>query len=161
MNSIVFMEWLEENPIPTLTRHSCIIIDMLLTTIKGYQALKRLQQLGEKLIFVPGWTRKKRMHKPELYAVAKIHKPRIKYLTDQIAEAAGHVVIRTPVRHWIFNVIEEIWAPVKDYIAVNNDTYKLAHVEKFVPDALASVSIKIWRDAVKSARKKKILLGNR
>ena len=58
------------------------------------------------------------------------------------------------VRHWIFNVTEGIWAQVKDYIAVNNDTYKLAHVEKLEPYAFASVSIKRWRDAVKSAHKK-------
>ena len=42
----------------------------------------------------------------ELYAVVKIHKHPIKYLTVQIAEAAGQVVIGTPVHHRILNVIE-------------------------------------------------------
>ena len=43
---------------------------------------------------------------------------------------------------------------MKDYIAVNNDTYKLTNVEKLVPDAFASISINRWKDSVKSARKK-------
>ena len=94
------------------------------------------------------------MLKPELYAIAHRHKPQIQYLIDQLAEAAGHIVIRTPVRHWIFNAIEEIWAQVKDYVAVHNRTFRLPDVEKLVPEAFGNVTVDNWKAAVRSARKK-------
>ena len=89
------------------------------------------------------------MLKPEVYAIAKRHKPPIQYLTDQLANSQGNIVLRTPVRYWIFNPIEMIWAQVKGYIATKNKTFKLADVEKLMPDAFDSVSLENWKSAVR------------
>ena len=53
------------------------------------------------------------MLKPEVFAIAKRHKPPIQYLTDQLANVQGPIVLQTPVRYWIFNPIEIIRAQVK------------------------------------------------
>ena len=100
------------------------------------------------------------MLKFELYAIAQRHKPQIQCLTEHLAEAAGHFVIRTPVWPLIFNAIEEIWARVKHYIAVHNHTFRLADVEKLVPEAFVTITVDSWKAAVRSERKKELLLGD-
>ena len=57
-------------------------------------------------------------------------------------------MLRTPVRYWIFNPIEMIWPQVKGYIETKNKTFKLATVEKLMPDAFGSVSLENWKSAV-------------
>ena len=89
-----------------------------------------------------------RMMKPELYSIAQRHKTQIQCLTDQLAEAASHVVIRTPVWHLIFNAIEKICVQVKDYAAMHNDTFRLADVDKLVPEEFGTVSVDNWKAAV-------------
>ena len=81
------------------------------------------------------------MLKPEVYAITKRHKPPIQYLTDQLANVQDHIVLGTPVRYWIVNPIEMIWAQVKGYIATENKTFKLSDVEKLMPVAFDSVSL--------------------
>ena len=104
MNSTVFMEWFEEKLILALTRPSCIIIDNASyhnKRVPGTETPTTAWRKDQIRAWLDAQNIKcdQRMLKQELYAVAKMHKTPIKYLTDQIAEAAGHVVIRTPVRH--------------------------------------------------------------
>lgn len=159
MNSKVFMKWYTDSLLPVLARPSAIIIDNASyhnIRVPGTETPTSAWRKGQ----IKAWLEEQniafgeRMLKPELYAIARRHKPQIQYLTDQLAEAAGHVVIRTPVRHWIFNAIEEIWAQVKDYVAVHNRTFRLPDVEKLVPEAFDNVTVDNWKAAVRSARKK-------
>ena len=155
MNSKTFMEWYTDNLLPALTRPSAIIIDNASyhnIRVPGTETPISAWRKDQ----IKAWLERQnigfgeRMLKPELYAIAQRHKPQIQYLTDQLAEAAGHVVIRTPVRHWIFNAIEEIWAQVKDYVAVHNRTFRLADVEKLVPEAFGTIT----------EEERKLLLGD-
>lgn len=88
------------------------------------------------------------MLKPELYVIAKRNKKAVVYQTDQLANEQGHVVLRTPVRYWIFNPIEMIWSQVKGFIAEQNKTFKIADVQKLVPQAFQTVTVDKWRAAV-------------
>ena len=58
--------------------------------------------------------------KVQLHDLIKPHKCSPRYKTDDIAEANGHHVLRTPVRHCELNPIELIWAQVKGHVARNN-----------------------------------------
>ena len=104
MNSKTFMEWYTDNLLPALTRPSAIIIDNASyhnIRVPGTETPTSAWRKDQ----IKAWLERQnigfgeRMLKPELYAIAQRHKPQIQYLTDQLAEAAGHVVIRTPVWH--------------------------------------------------------------
>ena len=154
MNGECFNDWFEHKLLPVLDNPSVIVLDNAThhnvrvpgtesptTAWRKPRIIEWLQHRN--IAFEPT------MLKPEVYAIAKRHKPPIQYLTDQLANAQGHVVLRTLVRYWIFNPIEMIWAQVKGYIATKNKTFKLADVVKLMPDAFDSVSLENWKSAVR------------
>ena len=53
------------------------------------------------------------------------------------------------MQHWIFNAIEIIWSIVKDKVAVDNKTDKLADVKKHVHKAFRTATCSQWKNAVK------------
>lgn len=69
---------------------------------------------------------------------------RKQYITDELAKAKGHIVLHSPVAHCELNPIEVVWSNVKRYLKDHNQTYKLADLEKLVPDAFQSVTQETW-----------------
>ncbi len=57
------------------------------------------------------------MLRPELYELCKRFAPVPEYKLDQIAEAAGHSILRTPQYHPELQPIEACWGIVKNYMA--------------------------------------------
>lgn len=66
----------------------------------------------------------------ELLALSKYHTPEKKFKIDQIAEDAGHEVIRLPPYHCNFNPIELVWAFEKVIIQFS----KTINISKYLPN---------------------------
>ncbi|XP_025191681.1 uncharacterized protein LOC112591937 [Melanaphis sacchari] len=76
-----------------------------------------------------------------------------RYELDEIALQMGHEVIRLPPYHCQYNPIELIWAQVKAEVAKNNNTFKLADVEKLAHTAIDAVTQNDWKKCVEHAEK--------
>jgi hypothetical protein len=64
------------------------------------------------------------MLKPELYKKCRALCPKPPYLIDEIAENAGHTILRTPQYHPELQPIELCWGVVKNYCAQKCDYTK-------------------------------------
>lgn len=94
------------------------------------------------------------MLKSELYEIIKKHKPREKkYEIDRMAREHGHTVVRLPPYHCDLNPIELIWANVKNYVARHNTTWKMKDVAALCEQAVQSVTVQNWKDAIAHCEK--------
>jgi transposase len=83
--------------------------------------------------------------KPELCGIIKQHKTRsTRYKLDTLLHEHGHNVLRLPPYHPEFNLIEKIWAIVKNWVAVRNTTFKIADVEDLARQKFDSVTSETW-----------------
>ena len=152
MNSIVFLDWFENQLLPSLKEPSVIVLDNAsYHNVRCEETVaptmnKRKQVLQEWLTkmsvpFSPLET------KPQLYEKIKRNKPRAVYKTDFLARSHGHHVLKTPVRYCELNPIELIWANVKSYVARNNTTFKLSDIRKLVYRAFDNIDADVWQKA--------------
>ena len=88
------------------------------------------------------------MLKPELYELVKANKPPPVYLTDRLANEAGHEVLRTPPRQCQLNSIELIWSPVKGSVSSKNTTMRLKDVLDLTKAAVSEVTQEQWAKVV-------------
>merc|ERR1711923_479689 len=77
--------------------------------------------------------------KPEIYELIKHHKPPKEYVVDRKIEAAGHMVLRLPPYHCDLNPIENIWGIIKNEVAMNNTSFKLADMKVLTDQAIKNV----------------------
>ena len=127
MDGKTFMAWFQTQLLPTLEEPCVIVQDNA-----SYHNLRVPETIAPTSNFrkqvMIDWLQEKGIHvdplmlKPEIYKVVKKFRSGPQYLTDKLAAEHGHFVLRTPVRHWIFNAIEIIWSIVKDKVAVDNKT---------------------------------------
>ena len=62
-------------------------------------------------------------------------------------------MVRLPIDHSVLNPIEHIWALIKNSVARENTTFKIADVKRLVEEAIAHVTPKDWENCVKHSRK--------
>ena len=115
MNSVVFLEWFENQLMPALKNPSLVVLDNA-----SYNNVKTEDTV------CPNFSQKKAVlqhyltqhnipfsatdTKKALYEKKKKKKTPVVYKTDKIANLHVHEVLRTPVRHCELNPIELIWA---------------------------------------------------
>ena len=142
MNWENFSKWFEIQLLPNIPANSLIIMDNAgYHNVLADDSFPTPKTRKEELLawlernWIP-WTDD--MLKPELYALCKRFAPAPEFKLDQIAEAAGHSILRTPQYHPEFQPIETCWAIVKNYMGDNCDfTMKSFHAQ--LPLALAKV----------------------
>ena len=79
------------------------------------------------------------MLKAELFALCKLHEPKLEYKIDKIAEKAGCSVLRTPQYHPELQPIEKCWGVVKNYMARHCD-FTLKTFRDNLPSAFLEVT---------------------
>ncbi len=79
------------------------------------------------------------MLKPELYELCKRLAPIPEYRLDQIAEAAGHSILRTPQYHPELQPIETCWGIVKNQMAAHCD-FTMKNFREQLPISFAKVT---------------------
>ncbi len=79
------------------------------------------------------------MLKPELYELCKRLAPVLEYKLGQIAQDAGHTILRIPQYHPELQPIETCWGVVKNYMAVHCD-FKMKNFREQLPSGFAKVT---------------------
>jgi transposase len=145
MNWDNFSRWFENQLLPNIPANSLIILDNA-----------RYHNAFAKDAFPVPATRKKTlcewldknnipwtgdMLKPELFELCKRFAPTPEYRLDQIAESAGHSVLRTPQYHPELQPIETCWGVMKNYMATHCD-FSMKNFREQLPHAFAKVSSK-------------------
>lgn len=151
MNWENFSKWFEIQLLPNIPANSLIIMDNAgYHNVLADDSFPTPKTRKEELLAwlerncIP-WTDD--MLKPELYALCKRFAPAPEFKLDQIAEAAGHSILRTPQYHPEFQPIETCWAIVKNYMGDNCDfTMKSFHAQ--LPLALAKVKSKTCKKLI-------------
>jgi transposase len=135
MNSVVFLEWFENQLTPALKNPSLVVLDNASyhnvktedTVCPNFSQKKAVLQIYFTQHNIPfSATDTKKV----LYEKIKQKKTPVVYKTDKIANLHEHEVLRTTIRHCEFNPIELIWAQVKGFVAKNNTTFRLKDVKE-------------------------------
>ena len=142
MNWENFSMWFSGQLLPNIPSHSLIILDNApYHNVLGEGAFPTPKSRKEQLCAwltrnnIP-WTPD--MLKPELYELCKKCAPAPEYRLDQLAEASGHSLLRTPQYHPELQPIETCWGIVKNYMAEHRD-FTTQNFHKQLPIALSKV----------------------
>jgi len=154
MNTTVFMDWFTNTLIPALDSPSVIVIDNAVYHNKiteQSQSPVSSHRKGEMIgwLGLQGINVDPKLIKSEIYQIVRQHKPKRKYVTDEIAMENGHFVLRTPIRHCELNAIELIWAKIKTEVRKENKTYKIKDVEELFKTAVTNITKDDWVKSVK------------
>ncbi|KAL4107543.1 hypothetical protein QTP88_017874 [Uroleucon formosanum] len=156
MNSEVFKNWFI-NMLNHLEEPSVIVMD----NASYHSQLKdNFPKSNSRKAVVEGWLKNKNIEFSPLERLSELRE-RVKklipmykrYELDEIALEMGHEVIRLPPYHCQYNPIELIWAKVKGEVAKNNNTFKMADVEKLAHVAMDAVTQEDWKKCVAHAEK--------
>ena len=137
MNSVVFLEWFENQFMPALKNPSLAVLDNASyhnvktedTVCPNFSQKKAVLQnylTQHNILFSDVDTKK------VLYEKIKQKKNAVVYKTDKIDNLHGHEVLRTPIGHCELSPIELIWAQVKGFGKTTKDVWTKAeeHVVK-------------------------------
>jgi transposase len=142
MNWENFSMWFSDQLLPNIPSHSLIILDNApYHNVVVEDAFPTPKSRKEQLC---AWLTKKGIPwtpdllKPELYDLCKKCAPAPEYRLDQLAEASGHRLLRTPQYHPELQPIETCWGIVKNYMADQCD-FTTQNFHKQLPIALSKV----------------------
>lgn len=87
--------------------------------------------------------------KAQLLEVLKSYAIKKQYVCDNLAEQAGHNVLRLPPYHCMFNPIEHLWHQVKSKVRAENVTPTLSpSVINLIKNVINNVPIESWKNSV-------------
>lgn len=142
MNWENFSTWFSKQLLPHIPAQSLIILDNaryhnVLAEGSFPTSQNRKEQLCAWLTRndIP-WSQD--MLKPELYELCKRFAPAPELRLNQLAEASGHSILRTPQYHPELQPIETCWGIVKNHMADNCD-FTTQNFHKQLPIALSKV----------------------
>lgn len=135
--------------LPNLPNNSVLVIDNAsyhnVLSIKHPTSNSRKQEMKV-------WLRRNNisftdsMLKDELYSLIKLHKLLHKrYKLDELLEPKGFTVLRLLPYHADLNPIELIWGQAKQFVALNNATFKLEDVKNLFEKKIADINITDWQ----------------
>lgn len=156
MNGDVFESWFKNFLLPNLPPKSLIVMDNAKYHSRLYDKAPTQSSLkGEIIEFL----QKQGVVLPEppptkvvlLQMVKELNLPK-KYIIDEMARAAGHIVLRLPPYHCCLNAIEMVWSQVKRQVRRHNIfDHSAEHVIQILKDAFDSVTPDQWLQYVKHA----------
>lgn len=142
MNWENFSTWFSDQLLPNIPLQSLIILDnapyhnvLLEDSSPTPQSRKSQLQAWLTRSSIP-WTSD--MLKPELYELCKKFAPPPTFKLDQLADAFGHHILRTPQYHPELQPIETCWGIVKNHMA-NHCDFTTKNFHEQLPIALSKV----------------------
>ena len=156
MNGTHFVEWFKNQLLPNLPPHAVIVLDndpyhnVVTEKVPTKSSKKALMQEWLTRHSIE-WDR--RELKRELFEKIRKEAPQKKFVVDGMARENDFIVLRSPVAHCELNPIELVWSQVKGFLKKNNKTFRLADLEKLVPEAFDTVTSDIWANCCEEAIK--------
>lgn len=156
MNGDTFFDWLK-NVLPLLDDNCVIVMDnasyhSVRTESCPTSAWKKCDI--EKWLEDKGVTFQRPIIKPRLMEIVNSIKPRYtKYVVDEYVKSQGKEVLRLPPYDCELNPIELAWASVKQYVKMNNCTYKLADVHKLLREGVSQCTPEMWKNFTQHTQK--------
>jgi transposase len=121
----IFMEWFRTKLLPNSPENSVIIIDN--ASYHSVQKFKIPNTGSREIEIMEFWEKNYENYtKKGLLEVLKTKTFAKQYEADKEAPNWGHVVLRLPPYHCIFNPIEMIWAQLKGNLRRNNRNHKFS-----------------------------------
>ncbi|XP_060871648.1 uncharacterized protein LOC132945867 [Metopolophium dirhodum] len=151
MNGDNFYEWF--NKILSLLNENAVIV----MDNASYHSVKKdpFPLISSKKADIISWLENKgevvdhTKIKSQLLERAQVLKPQYEqYVIDDLAKAANKTVVRLPPYHYELNPIELAWSSVKNYVRMNNTTYKLQDVRKLLEEGVERVTPDMWKNFV-------------
>jgi len=151
MNGDTFYDWFT-NILPLLRENAVIVMDNA-----SYHSVKKHTfpvRSWKKQDIIDWLTDKgevidKPMVKEQLLERVEVLKPQYnEYVIDELAKSANKTVLRLPPYHCELNPIELAWASVKNYVRMNNRTFKLNDVKKLLEEGVERVTPDMWKNFV-------------
>ena len=158
MNHQIFEKWFENKLIPNIPPDSLIVMDNASYHSRRFEPLPTSNwRKGDMITWLTnkGIPLPTKCIKQNLYAIIQKHKEKYrKYVTDEMAKAAGHEVVRLPSYHCELNPIEMAWSQVKHYRKTHNREFTLDALERLVNEGFAQVTPERWTSLIKHTHKK-------
>ncbi|XP_052682713.1 uncharacterized protein LOC128163207 [Crassostrea angulata] len=146
MNSENFTKWFTEQLLPNLPANSVIVMDNA-SYHSHLDPESRCPTSSAPKAEIQSWLDSKGIHynprmiKAELVTLVKQHKPRPKYVIDDLASQSGHTVLHLPPYHCELNPIELVWAELKSFVARSNATFKKEKVKELFIQARSTYGV--------------------
>jgi len=150
INGDSFFDWIK-GVIPLLKDNSIVVMDNA-----PYHSVKveRCPTMSWNKEEIESWLEQKGEEQKPLNKVALMDivnqiKPQFdKYIIDEYIKSKNMAVLRLPPHHSELNPIELAWSTVKNYIKMNNSTFKLPDVKKLVIEAVSACGPEKWKHFV-------------
>ncbi len=151
MNWDNFSRWFTEQLLPNIPAHSIIIMDNArYHNVLAEGSFPKSNSTKDELC---AWLTRNNlpwtddMLKPELYELCKRYAPAPEFQIDQLAEAAGHSILRTPQYHPELQPIETCWGIVKNDMAAHCD-FTMGNFRKQLPSSFLKVQPKTCKKLI-------------
>lgn len=156
INEDLFHKWFE-SILPQLKPNSVVVMDNASyhskkidrapsSTTSKVDIIKWLTDKGEII--------NKPMVIPQLLEIVKRLKPKYeRYAIDELAKANNQTILRIPPYHCELNTMELAWSSVKNYVKMNNTTFKLPEVEQLLRESVKHVDAEMWSKFIKQTKK--------
>ncbi|XP_072389494.1 uncharacterized protein [Diabrotica undecimpunctata] len=131
MTAKLFEKWATEQLLPNVKTNSVIVMDNASYHSRLYTKIPNTSsKKGDIIEFMEnkGMATPSKCTKKELLQLIKQQNFQKEYVIDKLFERHGHMVLRLPPYHCVFNPIEMIWADVKKELRKMNQSPQLSHV---------------------------------
>ncbi len=156
MNGHLFQKWFKEKLIPNIPEHSNIILDNASYHNVLSEISAPIPQSSKSRIY--DWLLLNKIPcnpdclKAELVEILKKQPVEPTYIIDEIAQKAGHQIIRTPPYHPELQPIEICWAVLKNEVA-RNCNFTMINLEMQLEKAFEKVTEDTCSKIIKKIRK--------
>ena len=156
MNSVLFEDWFENSVLRRLEEPSVIVCD---NASYHSRVVDPRPNLSWKKDDILAYMRRHRIEVPDPVPIKPvllqvIHEqagPRHKrYAIDELAASYGHMVLRLPPHHCIFNPIEQVWSEVKRRVSSYNLRARpLGELINILQNSVANVTPEKWNNYIR------------
>jgi hypothetical protein len=153
MNGDTFYEWFV-NILPFFKKNAIVVMDNA-----PYHSVKTetIPNMSWKKQDIINWLENKgqlinsnQLVKSQLIDQVEQLRPRYNtYVIDEYAKSKDIIVLQLPPYHCELNPIELAWASVKNYVRMNNTTFKLKDVQELLVKGVEHVTPEMWTNFIR------------
>ena len=164
MNSQVFEDWFENKLLPNLDRNTVIF---LVNVSYHFRILEKISNTSTRKDEIINFMKKHSITIPQpihvkavLFDLVNKANLRKKFVVDSLAEKHGHIVVRLPPYHCVFNPIEMAWNQMKHNVRHHNIySNQPEKVMQLIKDACQEITPQNWENYISDVEKSKMFTG--